>query len=87
MSVVSESLQQLLIDHTQLQHQLAEQDPAHVLKTALEHGQAKLDALFNEHQETRVYELVHARAWMVDQVLRLAWQQLEYMSLRSTLDH
>ncbi len=75
MSVVSESLQQLLIDHTQLQHQLAEQDPAHVLKTALEHGQAKLDALFNEHQETRVYELVHARAWMVDQVLRLAWQQ------------
>ena len=75
MSVVSESLQQLLINHTQLQQQLAEQDPAHVLKTALERGQAKLDALFNEHQETRVYELVHARAWMVDQILRLAWQQ------------
>ena len=78
MSVVSKALQDELIDHGKLQQQLTEQDPAYVLKTALESAQARLDALFNEHQETRVYELVHARAWMVDQILRLAWQQYQW---------
>lgn len=75
MSVVSKALQDELIDHEKLQQQLTEQEPSKVLKTALHTGQSKLDALFSKHQETRVYELVHARAWMVDQILRLAWQQ------------
>jgi len=74
-SVVSQPLQASLVNHEQLQQQLANQPAAQVLKAALQAGQAKLDALFNEHQEKRIYELVHARAWMVDQILCLAWQQ------------
>jgi len=74
-SLVSKSLQNQLIDHQQLQRQFANTPTAKTLRDALEAGQAHLDELFDEHKETRIYELIHARAWLVDQILRLAWQQ------------
>ena len=77
-SLVSQLLQDQLINHEQLQQQFARKPCAKVLKTALENGQDQLDELFNEHKETRIYELIHARAWLVDQILRLAWQQYSW---------
>ena len=71
MSLVSKRLRDQLIDHEQLQQQLISQPAAHVLKAALNAGQSQLDDIFNEHKETRIYELIHARAWLVDQVLCL----------------
>ena len=78
MSVVSQRLQSQLLDHEQLQQQLNSHPTAKVLKDALNAGQSHLDTLFNQHKETRIYELVHARAWLVDQILRLAWQQYSW---------
>ena len=75
MSLVSKRLRDQLIDHEQLQQQLISHPAANVLKAALNAGQSQLDDIFNEHKETRIYELIHARAWLVDQVLCLAWQQ------------
>ena len=77
-SLVSQLLQDQLINHEQLQQQFARKPCAKVLKTALENGQDQLDELFNEYKETRIYELIHARAWLVDQILRLAWQQYSW---------
>ncbi|MFT5069691.1 MAG: [protein-PII] uridylyltransferase, partial [Candidatus Paceibacteria bacterium] len=78
MSLVSKSLQDQLIDYEQLQLQLASLPAAKVLKAALHTGQTQLDDLFNEHKETRIYELIHARAWLVDQILCIAWQQYSW---------
>ena len=78
MSLVSKPLQQQLINHEKLQQQLASLPAAKALKAlklVLTDGQKTLDHLFNQHKETRIYELVHARAWLVDQILCLAWQQ------------
>ena len=78
MSLVSQPLRDQLIDHEQLQQQLTKLPAAQVLKVALQSGQTKLDDLFNQHKETRIYELIHARAWLVDQILCLAWQQYSW---------
>lgn len=77
-TLVSPSLKAQLIDCEKLQQQFSTMSHARVLKTALESGQACLDDLFIEHKETRIYELIHARAWLVDQILRLAWQQYSW---------
>ena len=80
MSLVSKELQDQLINHKLLQ-QLADHTSAEILKilkATLHAGQTTLDDLFNEHKETRIYELIHARAWLVDQVLCLAWQQYKW---------
>jgi [protein-PII] uridylyltransferase len=79
-SLVSKELQDQLINQELLQ-QLADHTSAEilkVLKATLHAGQTTLDDLFNEHKETRIYELIHARAWLVDQVLCLAWQQYKW---------
>lgn len=78
MSLVSQQLRQQLINHEQLQKQLVNLPAAAVLKAALSAGQSLLDGVFKEHKETRIYELIHARAWLVDQILCLAWQQYSW---------
>lgn len=74
-SQVSKSLQEQLINPNQLRDQLKTGPVATTLKSALQTGQARLDELFVEHQHTKIQELIHARAWLVDQVLKLAWDQ------------
>ena len=44
------------------------------LKTYLCAGNALLDAEFRQHQHAIIYEVVHARAWLIDQVLTTQWQ-------------
>lgn len=78
MVLVSKELQHQLIDHDHLQQQLAALPSVQVLKAALQAGQSQLDDIFQEHKENRINELVHARAWLVDQILRMAWQQYSW---------
>jgi len=78
MALVSKELQHQLIDHDHLQQQLAALPSVQVLKAALQAGQSQLDDIFQEHKENRINELVHARAWLVDQILRMAWQQYSW---------
>ena len=78
MALVSKELQHQLIDHDHLQQQLAARPSVQVLKTALQAGQSQLDDIFQEYKENRINELVHARAWLVDQILRMAWQQYSW---------
>lgn len=78
MVLVSKELQHQLIDHDHLQQQLAALPSEQVLKAALQAGQSQLDDIFQEHKENRINELVHARAWLVDQILRMAWQQYSW---------
>lgn len=78
MSLVSDQLQAQLVNHQDLEQRLKHHSAAKVLKAVLQDGQAQLDALFNTHKETRIYELIHARAWLVDQILCLAWQQYNW---------
>ena len=78
MALVSKELQHQLIDHDHLQLQLAALPSVQVLKAALQAGQSQLDDIFQEHKENRINELVHARAWLVDQILRMAWQQYSW---------
>ena len=78
MDLVSKELQHQLIDHDHLQLQLAALPSVQVLKAALQAGQSQLDDIFQEHKENRINELVHARAWLVDQILRMAWQQYSW---------
>ena len=78
MALVSKELQHQLIDHDYLQQQLAAFPLVQVLKAALQAGQIQLDDIFQEHKENRINELVHARAWLVDQILRMAWQQYSW---------
>ena len=78
MVLVSKELQHQLIDHDYLQQQLAALPSVQVLKAALQAGQSQLDDIFQEHKENRINELVHARAWLVDQILRMAWQQYSW---------
>ena len=78
MALVSKELQHQLIDHDHLQQQLAALPSVQVLKATLQAGQSQLDDIFQEHKENRINELVHARAWLVDQILRMAWQQYSW---------
>jgi|TARA_B110000240_G_scaffold58079_1_gene66148 [protein-PII] uridylyltransferase len=78
MVLVSKELQHQLIDHDHLQQQLAALPSVQVLKATLQAGQSQLDDIFQEHKENRINELVHARAWLVDQILRMAWQQYSW---------
>ena len=78
MALVSKELQHQLIDHDHLQQQLAALPSSQVLKAALQAGQSQLDDIFQEHKEKRINELIHARAWLVDQILRMAWQQYSW---------
>jgi [protein-PII] uridylyltransferase len=78
MVLVSKELQHQLIDHDYLQQQLAALPSVQVLKATLQAGQSQLDDIFQEHKENRINELVHARAWLVDQILRMAWQQYSW---------
>ena len=78
MALVSKELQHQLIDHDHLQQQLAALPSSQVLKAALQAGQSQLDDIFQEHKEKRINELIHARAWLVDQILRIAWQQYSW---------
>ena len=78
MALVSKELQHQLINHDHLQQQLAALPSVQVLKAALQAGQSQLDDIFQEHKENRINELVHARAWLVDQILRMAWQQYSW---------
>ena len=78
MVLVSKELQHQLIDHDHLQQQFAALPSVQVLKAALQAGQSQLDDIFQEHKENRINELVHARAWLVDQILRMAWQQYSW---------
>ena len=78
MVLVSKELQHQLIDHDHLQQQLAALPSSQVLKAALQAGQSQLDDIFQEHKEKRINELIHARAWLVDQILRIAWQQYSW---------
>jgi len=78
MALVSKELQHQLIDHDHLQQQLAALPSTQVLKAALQAGQSQLDDIFQEHKEKRINELIHARAWLVDQILRMAWQQYSW---------
>ena len=78
MVLVSKELQHQLIDHDHLQQQLAALPSVQVLKATLQAGQSQLDDIFQEHKENRINELIHARAWLVDQILRMAWQQYSW---------
>ena len=78
MALVSKELQHQLIDHDHLHQQLAALPSVQVLKATLQAGQSQLDDIFQEHKENRINELVHARAWLVDQILRMAWQQYSW---------
>lgn len=54
------------------QHKLAEQaQPLSVFRSAIEHARMVLDQRFLDQQD--IHDLVHARAWFVDQLLQHAW--------------